>query len=60
MISPIFPFMTIKELPVGGQHSLQGNICHVPFDVSTTVNSLPCCLEDTQTVLVKMKRRKII
>ena len=50
--------MTIRELSVGGQHSLQGNIWHVPVDVSPTVNSLPLCLEDTQTALVKMKCKK--
>ena len=51
--------MTIRELPVGGQHSLQGNICHVLVDVSPTVNSLPYCIEDTQIVLVKMKCKKM-
>ena len=29
----------------------------MPVDVSPTVNSLPHCIEDTQTVLVKMKHK---
>ena len=50
--------MTIRELPVGGQHSLHGNICHVAVNASLTFNSLPHCLEDTHKVLVKMKHKK--
>ena len=55
LISPIIPFMTIRELPVGGQKLLHGNICHVPVDVSLTVNSSPHCLQDTENISVKMK-----
>ena len=47
-------FITIIELPVGGQQALKGSICHVP-----TVNSLPHNLEDTETVSVKIKKKKI-
>ena len=53
------PFMTIIELPVGGQQALKGSICHVPVDISPTVNSLPRNVEDTETVSVKIKRKKI-
>ena len=59
IISPLMPFMTIIELPVGGQQALKGSICHVPVDISPTVNSLPRNLEDTETVSVKIKRKKI-
>ena len=59
IISPLMPFMTIIELPVGGQQALKGGICHVPVDISPTVNNLPCNQEDTETVLVKIKWKKI-
>ena len=39
IISPLMPFMTIIELPIGGQQALKGSICHVPVDMSPTVNS---------------------
>ena len=58
IIAPIIPFMTIRELPMGGQRSLKGNVCHVPVEVSPTVNSLPRTLEETQTISVKLKRKK--
>ena len=58
-ISPLMPFMTIIELPVGGQQALKGSICHVPVDILPTVNSLPCNLEDTKRVSVKIKWKKI-
>ena len=50
--------MTIHELPVGGQKSIQGYICHVPVEVDTTVNNLLCTLDDMQTISVKLKRKK--
>ena len=53
------PFMTIIELPVGGQQALKGSIYHVPVDISPTVNSLPHNLEDTERVSVKIKQKKI-
>ena len=59
IISPLMPFMTIIELPVGGQQALKGSICHVPVDISPTVNSLPRNLEDIETVSVKIKQKKI-
>ena len=43
---------------MGCQKLLHGNICHVPVDVSPTVNSLPCCLQDTEIISVKMKCKK--
>ena len=47
--------MTIRELPMGGQKSLKGNMCHIAVDVSPTINTLPHTLEETQTVSVKLK-----
>ena len=39
IIVPVIPFMTIRELPMGGQKSLKGNICHIPVDVPPAVNT---------------------
>ena len=59
IISPIIPFMSILELTVGRQQALKGSICHVPVDISPTVNKLPCNLEDTDSVH-KNKVEKVI
>ena len=40
LISPIIPFMNVRECPVGGQKAIYGSICHVPVDVAPTVSSL--------------------
>ena len=58
LIAPIIPFMSIQELPVALQKCLHGNVCHVPVEVSATVNNLPRTLNDMQTVSVKLKRKK--
>ena len=55
IIAPVIPFMTIRELLMDGQKSLKGNMCHIPVDISPTINTLPHTLEDTQTVSVKLK-----
>ena len=39
LIVPIVQFMTLHELPVGDQKSIQGNICHVLVEVDTAVNN---------------------
>ena len=54
LISPIIPFMNVRECPVGGQKAIHGSICHVPVDVAPTVNSLPCHLEENDTISVKI------
>ena len=51
--------MTIGELSVGGQKSIQGNIYHVPVDIYTTVHNLPWTLDDIQRVSVKFKYKNI-
>ena len=58
LIAPIIPFITIGELPVGGQWSIKGNVCYVPVDVAPTINKLPHILQDTQTISVKLKLKK--
>ena len=60
LIAPIIPFITIHKLPVGTHKSTQGNICHVPVDVDTTVNNLQCTLDNMQTISVKLKQKKTI
>ena len=57
LISPIIPFMNVRERPVGGQKAIYGSICHVPVDVAPTVNSLPHNMQDTETISVKIKRK---
>ena len=55
LISPIIPFMNVREHPVGGQKAIYGSICHVPVDVAPTVSSLPCNMQETDTISVKIK-----
>ena len=52
------PFMNVREHPVGGQKAIHGSICHVPVDVAPTVNSLPCDLEENDTISVKIKHNR--
>ena len=58
LISPIIPFMNVRECPVGGQKAIHGSICHVPVDVAPTVNSLPHALEENDTISVKIKHKR--
>ena len=57
LIAPIILCMSIWELPVGFQKCLCESVCHVPVEVSATVNNLPRTLDDMQTVSVKLKRK---
>ena len=50
--------MNVRECPVGGQKAIHGSICHVPVDVAPTVNSLPCDLEEKDTISVKIKCKR--
>ena len=49
--------MQIWELPGGGQLSIHGNVVNVPADVNSTVNVLPRPMNQSQTILIKLKRR---
>ena len=49
LISPIIPFMNVRERPVGRQKAIHGSICHVPVDVAPTVSSLPHNMQETDT-----------
>ena len=50
--------MQVLEKPRGGQRSLKGNIVNVPSDVTETLKSLPRTLTDSETIQVKLKRKK--
>ncbi len=58
LIAPRIPFMQIRELPRGGQLSIHGNIVNVPADVNTTVTLIPRPVNESETILIKLKRRK--
>ena len=57
LISPRIPFMQIRELPKGGQLSIYGNVVNVPADVNSTVSTLPRSIDESQTILIKLKQR---
>jgi plasmid maintenance system antidote protein VapI len=57
LISPRIPFMQLRELPSGGQLSIQGNVVNVPADVNSTVSLLPRPINESQTIPIKLKRR---
>ena len=55
LVAPLLPFMTIRSLPVcghtaNGQKFIVGNVVHVPKDIASTVNSLPCTVDEMGTV----------
>ena len=58
LIGPFLIFMSSSpELPIAGQKSICGYVCHIPVDTST-VNKLPRTLDDRHIVSVKLKRKK--
>jgi hypothetical protein len=57
VLSPRIVFMKIHQLPVGQQLSIHGNIVNVPADVLTSVNMLPRCSSQSETVALQFKRR---
>ena len=54
------PFMQIRELPTGGRLSIHGNVINVPADVNSTVNVLPRPVNESQTIPLKLKRRRAV
>ena len=56
-ISPRIPFMQVRELGCDHQFGIKGNVVNVPIDVPKTVTLLPRCLNDTETVALKLKRK---
>ena len=57
LIALRIPFMQIRQLPRGSQLSLKGPVVNVPTDVQTTINALPRCQNDMQTIPLKLKRK---
>ena len=57
LVSPRLPFMQLREMPRGGQVNLKGNIVNVPADVTSTIKTLPRMISDTETIMVKLKRK---
>ena len=57
LVAPVITFYQMRELPAGGQKSIQGNIVSVPADNISTISSLPRPLESSLTIPVKLKRR---
>ena len=53
-------FMLLTDHPVGGQTFVRGNFVNVPIDIAPTVNTLARCLNESEIVTVKFKRRYII
>ena len=56
LISPRIPFMQIRELPLGGQLSIHGNIVNVPSDINSTIQCLSRPINESQTIPIKLKR----
>ena len=56
LILPRIPFLQVRELPSGGQLSIHGNVVNVPADVNSTVSALPRPINESQTILIKLKR----
>ena len=46
------PFMQRRELPLGGQYSLKGNV-----NIQPTVNGLPRPIDEKFTVAVQLKKK---
>ncbi|XP_061190534.1 uncharacterized protein LOC133198460 [Saccostrea echinata] len=57
LISQRIPFMQIRELPIGGQMSVKGNVVNVPVDIQPTINALPRKMDEHVTIAVKLKKR---
>ena len=50
-------FMLLRDHPVGGQTFVRGNFVNVPVDIAPTVNTLPRCLNESEIVTIKFKRK---
>ena len=57
LIAPRIPFMSIHQLPRGGQLSLCGNVVNVPANVNKTVLKLPRNRDENECIPVKLKRK---
>ena len=50
-------FMLLRDNPVGGQTFVRGNFIIVPVDIASKVNTLPRCLNESEIVTIKFKRK---
>ena len=50
-------FFQMKTHFMGGRTRVEGNVVNVPVDVAPTVETLPSSLSDTDTFVVKYKRK---
>lgn len=57
LVSPRLPFMQLREMPRGGQINMRGNVVNVPADVNSTIRSLPRMVCDSETIMLKLKRK---
>ena len=49
--------MLLRDHPVGGQTLVRGNFINVPVDIVPTVNTVPRCLNESEIVTIKFKRK---
>ena len=57
LVAPRIPFMSLHQLPRGGQLSLHGNAVNVPADVNKTVLKLPRSEDENDCIPIKLKRK---
>ena len=57
LISLRIPFMSLYNLPRGGQLQMQGSVVNVPVDIAPVVQSLPRTINDAATVPIQLKRK---
>ena len=56
LIALCIPLMQIRELPLGGQYCLKGNVINVPVDIQPTINCLPRPMDENFTVAIQLKK----
>ena len=57
LISLRIPFMSLYNLPRGGQLQMQGSVVNLPVDIAPVVQSLPRTINDAATVPIQLKRK---
>ena len=57
IICPRLLFFQMRTHFMGGRTQVLGNVVNVPVDVAPTVQTLPRTLSDTETLVVKYKRK---
>ena len=57
LISLRIPFMSLYNLPRGGQLQLQGSVVNVPVDIVPVITSLPRTIDESATIPIQLKRK---